>query len=91
VGLRDFVKVPGESGRFAVDFDTGFTLLAVEEARPVLVRESLGRDGKFRFREEVTPAILCVDDQGRLLERSKAGDQAEQRAWSSRFKKAKAE
>ena len=91
IGLRDFVKIPGERGRFAVDFDTGFTLLAAEEARPALVREAVGREGTFRYREETTPVILCVDDQGRLLQRSKTADQTEQRGWAARFKKLKAE
>ena len=91
VTLRDFVRIPGEKGRFAVDFDTGYTLLAIEEARPTLVRETIGREGAFRYREETTPLILCVDEKGRLLVRSKTGDQAEQREWSALFKKFKTE
>jgi hypothetical protein len=90
ITLQDFVKIPGERDRFAVDFDTGFNLMSMEE-RNVLVRESVGREGAFRYREESTPVIVCADDRGRLIQRCKATDEAEQREWAALAKKFKSE
>jgi hypothetical protein len=90
ITLQDFVRIPGERDRFPVDFDTGFNLISMEE-RNVLVRESVGREGAFRYREEATPVIVCADDRGRLIERCEAANQEEQREWASLAKKYKTE
>ena len=90
ITLQDFVRIPGDRDRFPVDFDTGFNLISMEE-RNVLVRESVGREGAFRYREEATPVIVCADDWGRLIERCEAANQEEQREWASLAKKYKTE
>lgn len=90
ITLQDFVKIPGERERFAVDFDTGFNLVSMEE-RNVLARESVGREGAFRYREETTPVIVCANERGRLIERCEATDEPEQREWASLAKKYKTE
>lgn len=84
---RDFVKVTGQSGRFVMDYDTGYTLLSAEDARPVRVRDNIGRTGAFEYRQESAPEIYAVDAEGNIVERNKLRDQADQRTWANLAKK----
>lgn len=81
---RDFVKIPGQSGRFVLDYDTGYTLLSGDDARPVRVRDTVGRTGAFEYRQESAPTIYAVDAEGNIVERNKLLDQTDQRVWAKK-------